>query len=51
LEFRTLKNGALAAKGVIVIVCVNKRTQQSMPIPADLRTKLEAVVCAPEAQQ
>ena len=50
LEFRAVKNSSLTAKGVIVIVCVNKRTQQSMPIPGDLRTKLEAVVCTPEAQ-
>lgn len=50
-EFRTLKGSILAARGVIVIVCVNKRTQQSMPIPADVRAKLEAVVCAPEDRQ
>jgi YbgC/YbaW family acyl-CoA thioester hydrolase len=49
LEFRTLKGGTLAAKGVIVIVCVNKRTQQSMAIPTDLRARLEAVICVPEA--
>jgi YbgC/YbaW family acyl-CoA thioester hydrolase len=49
LEFRTMKGSILAAKGVIVIVCVNRRTQQSMPIPGDLRAKLELVVCTPEA--
>lgn len=48
LEFRTLKSHALAAKGVAVIVCVNKQAQQSMAIPTDLRAKLEAVICSPE---
>lgn len=51
LEFRTLKGDAVAAKGVIVIVCVNKRTQQSIPIPADLRARLESVASAPQAQE
>lgn len=50
-EFRTLKGEAVVAKGVIVIVCVNKRTQQSMPVPADLRARLESVVSAPQAQE
>lgn len=50
LEFRTLKNGTAAARGVIVIVCVDKQTQQSIPIPADLRGRLEAVLCVPDEQ-
>lgn len=50
LEFRTVKDGVPAAKGVVVIVCVNKQTQQSIPIPTDIRTKLEAVLRVPDEQ-
>ncbi len=48
LEFRTLRDGMLAAKGVVVIVCVDKQTQRAVPIPAELRSKLEAVLCVLE---
>lgn len=50
LEFRTLRDGTLMAKGAIVIVCVDKQKQQPVPIPDEFRAKLEAVLCTPENQ-
>lgn len=44
LEFRTTKEHQIAATGVIVIACMNKETQRAMPIPDDIREKLQAVV-------
>ncbi len=41
LEFRATKSGDLAAEGAIVIVCMNRKTQRSIPIPEDVRAKLE----------
>jgi|SRR5579875_3030361 len=41
-EFQTWKEGELAAKGAIVVVCIDKNTQRATPIPAGLRQKLEA---------
>jgi acyl-CoA thioester hydrolase len=41
LEFRTLKEGKLAARGAVVIVCMDKETQRAIAIPAELRAKLE----------
>lgn len=41
-EFQTWKQGELAAKGAVVIVCINKSTQRAIPIPDRLRQKLEA---------
>jgi YbgC/YbaW family acyl-CoA thioester hydrolase len=51
LEFQTLKNAKLAAKGAIVIVCVNKQTQKAIPIPAAIRAKLESVLGTSEERQ
>jgi acyl-CoA thioester hydrolase len=50
LEFRTLRDGKLAAKGAIVIVCVDKKIQKAAPIPVTVRARLEAVLCASEEQ-
>lgn len=41
LEFRTLRKGEQAANGVVVIVCVDKQTQRPIPIPAEIRARLE----------
>ncbi len=41
-EFRTLKAGELAAKGAVVVVCIDKSTQRATPIPDALRVKLAA---------
>jgi acyl-CoA thioester hydrolase len=46
LEFRTLKNGEIAATGVIVIVCMSRETQRAMRIPDELRAKLRDAVMA-----
>jgi len=40
LDFRAKKNGELAAEAHIVVVCMNRTTQQAVPIPDDLREKL-----------
>jgi len=39
-EFRTFKGDDLAAKGTVVIACMDRRTQRAIPIPDDLRAKL-----------
>lgn len=44
LEFETYKEDRLAAKGVVVIACMDRETQQSRPIPPELRAKLQAVM-------
>jgi acyl-CoA thioester hydrolase len=44
LEFRTWTYGELAARGAVVIVCMDRKTQQAMAIPDDLRAKLESVL-------
>jgi acyl-CoA thioester hydrolase len=40
LEFRTLKDGELAARGVIVIACMDRRTQRATAIAPELRGRL-----------
>ncbi len=49
LEFRTFNADELAAKGAVVIVCMDPRTMRSMPIPSDLRAKLTAASGQPPA--
>jgi YbgC/YbaW family acyl-CoA thioester hydrolase len=44
LEFRTLKEGELAAHGAIVIACIDRKTQRAVAIPDDLRTKLASAL-------
>ncbi len=44
LEFQAIKSGDVAAKGAIVIACMNRKSQRSMPIPEDVRAKLEKVL-------
>lgn len=41
-EFQTWKEGELAAKGAVVVVCIDKASGRATPIPAALREKLEA---------
>ncbi len=41
LEFRTFKDSEIAATGVIVVACMDKRTQRAMSIPEQLREALE----------
>lgn len=41
LEFRALKQGRLGARGVVVIACMDKSTQRAIPIPDELRERLQ----------
>jgi YbgC/YbaW family acyl-CoA thioester hydrolase len=43
-EFRTFKDGELAANGAVVIVCMDRRTQRAIAIPDNLRAKLTSVL-------
>jgi acyl-CoA thioester hydrolase len=47
LEFRTLKADELAAKGAVVIVCMDRTTHRAISIPGDVRSKLAAVLEEP----
>lgn len=48
-EFRTLKAGDLAAKGAVVIACMDIKTQRATAIPDELRQRLaEALVSTVE---
>jgi acyl-CoA thioester hydrolase len=47
MSFRTLKAGSLAAKGAVVIACMDRESQCSTPIPDPLRSKLEAALYVP----
>ena len=44
LEFQTMKAGDLAATGVIVVACMDRKTERSMAIPDQLREKLQSVL-------
>ncbi len=44
LEFRTTRDGELAATGVIVIACMDRNTQRAIAIPDSLRKKLQSVL-------
>jgi acyl-CoA thioester hydrolase len=39
-EFRTLKGGELAAKGAVVVACMDRETQRAIRLPEDIRAKL-----------
>ncbi len=40
MDFRTLKDGELAAHGVIIVACLDRKTQRATAIPDELRAKL-----------
>ncbi|MDQ2948864.1 MAG: acyl-CoA thioesterase [Acidobacteriota bacterium] len=42
-EFSTLKAGQLAAHGIVVIACMDGKTQRAVPIPDQIRDKLVTV--------
>ena len=46
LEFRTTKQGELAATGVIVVACMDRKTQRAIAIPD--RLKWVAPSCSPK---
>jgi acyl-CoA thioester hydrolase len=39
-EFRTLKDGELAAKGAVVVACMDRETQRAVRLPDEIRAKL-----------
>lgn len=47
LEFRAMKQGELAAKGLIVLACMDRKTQRSVPLPDEVRAKLSSVLDRP----
>lgn len=49
LEFHALKDGELAANGVVVVACMDRKTARPMPIPDHLRAKFAAVLKNGEA--
>jgi acyl-CoA thioester hydrolase len=44
MEFRTLRDGEVAATGAVVVACVGRNTQRAIPVPAWLRRKLEGAM-------
>jgi acyl-CoA thioester hydrolase len=46
-QFRTFKDAALAAKGSVVVACVNRETQRAIEIPDDVRAKLVTILHVP----
>ena len=50
-DFRTLQAGELAASGIIVVACMDRKTQRAIPIPETLRERLTPLISAPEAGQ
>ncbi|HZS57449.1 MAG TPA: thioesterase family protein [Bryobacteraceae bacterium] len=46
LEFRALKEGRLAARGAVVIACMDKATERAIAIPPELREKFERELAA-----
>ena len=43
-DFRTLKAGELAASGVVVVACMDRKTQRAIAIPDSLRERLSALL-------
>jgi acyl-CoA thioesterase FadM len=43
-QFRTFKGAALAAKGSVVVACVDRDTQQAIAIPDEVRVKLVTIL-------
>jgi len=41
-----MKDGQLAALGSIIIACMDRATQRSRPLPAELLEKLETIAGA-----
>ena len=43
-EFETFKAGELAAKGAVIVACADRNTLRSIPLPDELRAKLNNVL-------
>ncbi|MFL6350817.1 MAG: acyl-CoA thioesterase [Bryobacteraceae bacterium] len=46
-QFQTFKGAALAAKGSVVVACVDRDTQRAIAIPDELRAKLVTILRVP----
>lgn len=46
-QFHTFKDATLAAKGSVVIACVDRDTQRAIAIPGDVREKLVTILRVP----
>jgi YbgC/YbaW family acyl-CoA thioester hydrolase len=47
LEFRTFKENKLAARGSVVIVCIDKKTEKAISIPPDMRERFARELTEP----
>jgi acyl-CoA thioester hydrolase len=45
-DFRTLKEGTVAARGAVVIACMDKKTERAISIPGELRQRFEEQLTA-----
>ena len=43
-EFKTFKEGNLAATGAIVMVCMDRQSQRAIPIPDELRARFAEIL-------
>jgi acyl-CoA thioester hydrolase len=43
-NFRTLKEGELAAQGQVVVVCMDRENQKAAPLPDDIRQRFAGVI-------
>ena len=43
-DFRTLKEGDLAAQGHVVVVCMDRKNQKAAPLPDEIRRRLAAAI-------
>jgi acyl-CoA thioester hydrolase len=43
-EFRTFKSAQLAAKGAVVVACIDRETERAIPIPDEVRERLMAIL-------
>lgn len=43
-EFRAFKDRNLAAKGTVIVACIDRETQETIPIPDDVRSRLTAIL-------
>jgi YbgC/YbaW family acyl-CoA thioester hydrolase len=50
LQFCARKLGEVAAKGAVVVVCMDKETQSAIPIPDELRARLRPSLRDPVEQ-
>jgi YbgC/YbaW family acyl-CoA thioester hydrolase len=50
-EFRVLKDGAVAANGAVVMVCMDRQSQRAIPIPDELRAQFAGIVMPVEEKR